>query len=488
MTTSDGPTGSTAVDRSRRRVLAAGGLVALGSLAGCLTAVAGRVTNVAAAPAVAMSAGSMGFEPVETTHTEESSRALEQEAHRIDPVPGRVRAGEGRVSGELQIEGWQSSSTPKANDYNSVRSNKRRSSRWDPDSDRRRRIDRYLDDGIIGGRFTVCLPDAQVPNGGPAIGDELTPRRLFDYLFDRAESCSADNDTLWCWGSNRAELGATLREEREKRRTVAALSTGEGVCATGVPGDDDAGSEMLALIPRGRSTPKLATARSLSDIDLDGWGDEVDVDDGVRVSPTIVCPALAEPDDSSVELPVLVWLTRCLHNEEYLYTGGWLLDDGALYEESCTLLCGEEPMTVAAIASADADTAGDRRREVMGRKLRRRRERTEQGSVVFSGELGRDGSRHLPEGFAADDGRREVGRFALTSSIGSGGGAGAGRVSVSEFSVRAERNGDTAPIHCVATAVDCPVAHLTEDGLSADEKLAAVDMFIKIEGVHGEDR
>ena len=475
------------LDCSRRRVLAAGGLAALGSLAGCLTAVAGRITNVAAAPAVAMSAGSMGFAHVEDSHTEESSRALEQEEHRIDPVPGRVRTGGRRLSGELQIEGWQTSSTAKANDYNSVRSNKRRSSRWDPDSDRRRRLDRYLDDGVIGGRFAVCLPDAQVPGGGPAIGDELTPRRLFDYLFGRAQSCSADGETLWCWGSNRAELGATLREDDEKRRRVAALSTDEGVCVTGVPGDDDAGSEMLALSARGRASPKLARARPISDADLDGWGDEVAVDDAV-VSPTFVCPALATPADGDAELPALLWLTRCLHNDEFLYTGGWLLDDGALYEESCTVLSGEAVMAVAGFATADADTAGDRRREIMGRKLRRRRERTEQGSVIFSGELDRDGFSHLPTVFGSDDGRRQVGTFALTSAIGSGGGSGGGRVSVSDFSVRAEHNGDTAPIHCVATAVDCPVAHLTEDGLTADQKLAAVDMFLTIERIDGEDR
>lgn len=40
------------------------------------------------------------------------------------------------------------------------------------------------------------------------------------------------------------------------------------------------------------------------------------------------------------------------------------------------------------------------------------------------------------------------------------------------------------PMRCVLTALDCPVAHLTDaDSLSTREKAAAYDAFLKIESV-----
>ena len=126
---------------TRRAILAAGGTVALSGLAGC-SALDGLVDRAGAqvlgttvsAPA-AFYAGQVS--PTVTTsdthdRTEDEPRAFRTGRADVRHVPATIRA----ESRELELEGWSISAATQANDYNSVRSNKRRSEWWaGPDDD-----------------------------------------------------------------------------------------------------------------------------------------------------------------------------------------------------------------------------------------------------------------------------------------------------------------------------------------------------------------
>jgi len=88
-------------------------------------------------------------------------------------------SGESTVlSGEIELEGWTTSTGAGRENYNNTRSN--RSTIASPDNavtdEELERIHRYLaDDPVVAERFTVCLPDAEIPGseiqgGGRAIG------------------------------------------------------------------------------------------------------------------------------------------------------------------------------------------------------------------------------------------------------------------------------------------------------------------------------
>ncbi|WP_207592593.1 hypothetical protein [Halomontanus rarus] len=326
----------------------------------------------------------------------------------------------------------------------------------------------YLDDEpTIGERFTVCLPDARLPGDRGALVDELTPRRLLDYFTgernsERCEEGERDRAAgvhrdIAC----RDLLSAHLDEEAYKGdRGVAAFTTRGGVCVVGVPPDADGAEEMLA-VTEDKTTPKLYQGLAYSPDSLDEWGEET-VEDGVSVTPTLVCPALATPADCPCPMPALFYVQRCKHDDQYLYTGGWLIDDGALYENTATLLVSEGPTEVVAVSPTDID--GDGYGDLVDRRLSRGRSRY--GAAVFSGGLALEAG-YLPEAFRIEhEGERLVtrdGDIILRKKP--------GRRS-SEEQVGSD-DGDDETLQTVVSALDAPVVHLTGSNLSNDVKFKA---------------
>lgn len=47
-------------------------------------------------------------------------------------------------------------------------------------------------------------------------------------------------------------------------------------------------------------------------------------------------------------MTALLYTKRCKHDGRYIYCGGWLVDDGALYQNAAILLIGEGPTEVVA--------------------------------------------------------------------------------------------------------------------------------------------
>jgi len=142
------PTGDNTHDwkATRRRVLAAGGAVGLSGLAGCSTldglldsATDQIVQNKAASPAGFYT----GSETLDTSGGLSRSGPVD-----VRFIPPTLQAGGQRID----IDGWSTSSTTKAQDYNSSRSNKPRSI-WVPDPN----DDDDDGDGILDGILVAVL-------------------------------------------------------------------------------------------------------------------------------------------------------------------------------------------------------------------------------------------------------------------------------------------------------------------------------------------
>ena len=234
----------------------------------------------------------------------------------------------------------------------------------------------YLDgEPTIGEHFVVSLPDAQVRGGGPALAEELTLGRVLAYFSGKrgADSCGesdravAVHRDLACRNLLTATLevgdavGSQLRgiDKKDIRRgmssrNVAAFGTSGGVVVTGASPDFD-GSEPIARVTAGCCTNGQASPVIIDD--FESWSEETTSGEAT-VSETFVVPVAATPPDSPLALPALFFVRRIRHEDQLLYVGGWQIDDGALYENSATLLVADGPNLVAGVTRSDIEDGG----------------------------------------------------------------------------------------------------------------------------------
>jgi hypothetical protein len=165
-------------------------------------------------------------------------------------------------------------------------------------------------------------------------------------------------------------------------------------------------------------------------------------------------------------MPALFHVRRVRHDDQLLYVGGWTIDDGALYENSATLLTAGGPTRVVAVThseTGDGDV-GIEYQDGDDLLLRKRPGRTKYGNITLSKAYDAD-AEHLP------DGAHPVCR--------SGGEVWCWGVQSREALVRHETGGcpgedGDAPAWSVATALDAPVVHLVDaDGASNEVKFKA---------------
>lgn len=88
---------------NRHQLLAAGGLLAIGGLAGCLGRIADATTNTGAAPAAFAGVGESRLVPAQHSVT-----------LGLSPT---VRVDEGPVSGDIELEGWMTTQQTVAANY-----------------------------------------------------------------------------------------------------------------------------------------------------------------------------------------------------------------------------------------------------------------------------------------------------------------------------------------------------------------------------------
>jgi hypothetical protein len=546
---------------TRRSVLAGSGAVALGSLAGC-TAVDGLLARAREGAVGATTASPAGFYA--------GSDADDVAAYRSGPVdvrfvPPTLQADSRRI----EIDGWSTSTTTKAQDYNASRSNKPRAIWWpDPDDDGdglgtlvsvldieraivvyadaaiaavddrsrgdakpsldalitatttvQQRLERcssdtcttisenadtvdglaqdavdaveasewdsarrslqqarrivqgdideiyddadsdgdgigdateplvaYLDgEPTIGEHFVVSFPDASVRGGGQSLAAELTPRRVLEYFIGEpnAASCGASDRAvaihrdLAC----RDLLTARLEEQRSEQRHVAAFETAGGVVVTGATPAAAVAEPMLRVAPD----------NSASSVEsLDSWTDDGRAGEAA-VSAALVCPIVATPADCPCPMPALFHVRRIRHDDQLLYVGGWQLDDGALYENSATLLVADGPNVVAGVTRGDVEDGGvDLRSRVRGRK---KPGRTKYANITLSRRYDPSDGALPPGAYPACRVDGEVYCWGVQS-----------REALARYDTGDcdDRDDRTTPVWSVVTALDAPVLHLVD--------------------------
>jgi len=275
----------------------------------------------------------------------------------------------------------------------------------------------------IGERFTVCLPDAKLPGDRGSLAEELTPGRVLSYFAasyeedDRHTPFHDRYDTGCCFdysndGCLRADgpvslhrnlacqtiLSAKLDTYRTENRGITGDSTEDGAVVSGAPTSADTDGKCVFVA--GDGTLREPTS-------LDSWGSPVVLDsdsddDGLleSVSTTLVCPVAVTPEDCPCPLPGLFYVRRIVHDDQIIFAGGWMLDEGALYEDSATLLFDGGATEVASVTKADveSDDLDSRIVEQFSR------DRSQYGSVVVGGEI--DDADDVPDALAAVGGKK----------------------------------------------------------------------------------
>jgi hypothetical protein len=288
-----------------------------------------------------------------------------------------------------------------AQDYNSSRSNKRKTRAGDTDSDsdgdgvgdgseEDADLVAYLGgEPIVAERFSVCLPDAEVPGGTGSIREEVTPERLINYLMGShspPESLSNSVSTKSRGGGDCDDTDPDVYPGAVCGTTPHFVAEVAGPVATGgslevVRGE---GGTVTVVNTPPTVDDKSAKVCVAADDDPCGpgvWARTTESGAGSGVS---VYQVMVQPPRCPKPFPALLYVQRCESNGQLVYTGGWVIDDAALYEESVTVLSMAGPTEVVGIEccfdfSADGDGFGDVvKRSVSG-------ERSLRGARIDSG-------------------------------------------------------------------------------------------------------
>jgi hypothetical protein len=370
------PRGVTTDIINRRRFLAAGSAVAVGSLAGCLNQVASSVTNTGASPAAVFAgtqAASMGEFVVSEPHVS-----------RLTPTVS------GGPLGDVELEGWVTSSPVMAQNHNSSRSNAPGEgyARDDEDSDGDGLSDADEDDELVaylGGkpiiaeRFSVCLPDAEVPGGNGSIRDAVTPERLLSYLTGE----TGTGERVYSWGTPKAgpedpDTSTDCDDDDPSNHPGAVCGTTphfvaevEGPVATGSGlGVVRAEDGTVFVLSESEGEPVCGSGGegrvgmlTMRECGLTGWPEATG--SGSSTS-ALVYQVMVQPPRCPESFPALFYVQRCESNDQLVYTGGWVIDDAALHENSTTVVSMAGPTEVVGVERSKLSDLTDMFEDVAG--------------------------------------------------------------------------------------------------------------------------
>ena len=367
------------------------------------------------------------------------------------------------LSGEVELEGWVTSSAVVAANYNNTRSN--RSTVASPDSavadEELERILRYLEgEAVVAERFTVCLPDAEVPGGSESIANVVTPQRLIDYVTGQSDG----GGRVYSWGDADSDGdGVGDCDDSKGTGEPGAVCGATEHLVADVTGPTSTGGRLEVLRAGDGSVLVVDSPSEADGEPATTWasmgvaGDDDPVGAGMwgrasggneKASPYIadafmVAQVMVQPPECPSPFPGLLYVTHGESDGQLIYTGGWVIDDAALYEDSVTVLSmGDVPRVVGVdIGDLDGDGLSDGlKRSLSG----------EQGSQLVGGSVD-----VLVEAGVLSAGAGESVDHWVRKKPGGrssdGGGGGGGRIAVTHV------------------ALDAPVLHLMNAGGASNE-------------------
>ena len=399
---------------TRRTMLAAGGAAVLGGLAGC-SAVDGLIDRGAQQLVGTTASAPAAFYPGQAPPNQDPDSDGDGLAFSLAgtteglEVPATVRAD----SREIDLEGWSTSAQQKAKGPGYRRKalagrpprNRPRTQSADDDTDTETADDdalrEYLEnEPTIGERFVVCLPDAKLPGDRGSLAEELTLDRVLAYFAPSREPDGVRAPFHDQYGSQGIEYdddgclqpdgSVSLHEDIACQNILSAELDTYRTAGRGIVGH---GMEGGAVVSGAPTSAEIIGTRVFLATDVTGEiilgedrdmvmpGDNVEYGNGGSGSQTLVCPVAATPVDAPTALPGLFYVRRVIHDDQIILAGGWILDEGALFEESVTLLFDEGPTEVASVTPDDieSDEYGDRIVEQFAR------DRSRFGSALASG-------------------------------------------------------------------------------------------------------
>ncbi|MCT9097628.1 hypothetical protein [Haloarchaeobius sp. HME9146] len=417
----------------RRELLAAAGAMGMASLGGCIQDIRGRLGDEVAGRVVSGTAASPSFFYAGGENRTGERQQVETD-YTMEYVPIVARGEFEGVSRTVDLDGIYTDSKAAAQDYNSSRSNKPRTEIAFDDETDEDDIGRLLEylaaEPTVSQRFVVVVPDASVAGREESLANVLTPKILLDQL--SAEPTRLANDEgMFVWG--RAKQGADDRLEcyrvdsgdaagtdGDKMACRAAhLSVDTDGSNRGVAVERMGGAVVVSTVPRDEGAPSWRFVSDSGDDDSDddglstvpsNWGGETSVD-GAAVSPCLVGAVTVQPPGCPCPMPALFNAWRLRHGGQLLYVGGWLVDDGALYENSATMLVAEGPNDIVGIEHGD-DAAAMRKAAESG--FTRKRGRF--GSVCYDGALDRESLAYLPPDFHDGEGPQRLASISKRSA------------------------------------------------------------------------
>ena len=322
---------------------------------------------------------------------------------------------------------------------------------------------RYLDgETTAGERFTVCIPDAELPGGNGRLRDEVTPQRFIDYMTGR----SGGGGGVYAWGTAETVAGdetGDCDDADESVRpgdvcgaphlsaavsgptaTVGGLRSARGSDGTVVvvndPPQAEDGASLLAVPAEG----EVSELNGLDEWERGADGVPVVIGSQGRL---LVSQVMVQPPGCPHPFPALLYMSRGVSDGQLVHSGGWVIDDGALYADSVTVLTMESAARIVGVDLDDLDSDGDGLADVMARQQLDARAR--QGARLYSAPF------HAFIGYMLSEGGRE-GVDALLRKHPGRTNENVGRVRVSHL------------------VVDVPTLHLMNAGrASADVKFKA---------------
>jgi hypothetical protein len=263
----------------------------------------------------------------------------------------------------------------------------------------------YLDgEATVCERFVVTFPDARLRNGGEALADQVTPPRLLRAMTGEAigREPQSGGGNVFQWESTVPELSARIGHPWPPLGMTGPFNPNETLLAAG--GADETDSPTMNI------GPLLDPTRNDDEYDgvsiaggvvtgfdwdsRESWGEETRVG-AAGFTPMLVAPVSAQPEDCPEPIPALLFVQRIRHEDQCIYVGGWTINDNALYQNSTTILAAETVPELPGLSleSPDMYDEVDLRQAILSSlDTDRCDERCRLGSVIYDGELGRNGT------------------------------------------------------------------------------------------------